>query len=208
MATVFNQQQGRPEAFTDNSFESFLTQKGFGGGFGKSFDSGDFLKKLVLGLTGGIGQEMDWLGQQQGNRLKSLEGAYDALDPRNRGSLVQNFITQGLGGAQRQGRSAANILERQFGQQPGLRAGAMIEAENQAMSRAGDFNAAVNDPANLASLFMQQAGVLSPQNVLQNTQFVQSLLDSIRQGGQKQKSPSFLDSVLGIGAGWASSGFA
>lgn len=163
-------------------------------------------KQLFRGFAPGLAHEIGFYNAQAPMRMGALQNAFNALDPSNYGSISDAYSNNAYGQAAGIGRRMSNLLTNQFGNQPGVQAGAELSAMNQASSAVGQFRNQLYSPLNLSNAYSQQANLYSMPNVVSGMPSALAALGAVSQLPQPG-SGSFLNTVVGLagaagGMGW------
>ena len=191
MSTLMNNTPGRPASPYD--FGRFGSQDDVTGLLqSKRLKNPNTFARL---MGPGLAQEFGFYNENTFGRLGALSNAADALDPANRGALVNSFAGNAMGQVPGNTRRMQNSLFGQLGAAPGVGAGAELESIGRAQGQIGQFRNQLYSPFNLANSYLGQANALGAGNVFQGLPLA---MQAMGIAGQQPKSPTFMDTVTGL----------
>lgn len=134
------------------------------------------IQNWISQLNPGITDDINFYNSVGGDRRGAQQNAFRALDPVNNISIARGMAQRLRAGATSQGMGQA----RQFAQQgygKSVQQGAQLGAMNQANNQAGQMQMSLMDPQRFAQQYQMQAGMYSPQALLQGMNFGMGLMN-------------------------------
>lgn len=161
-------------------------------------DSQDIAKLLSSGFMPLLLQQLQLAYKFQPQRDKLTNNALNALSPERRQAMIDKFRNTALSNARRgSAQQGASLKSQGFGD--ALTGGLALDASNRAETMTGDFAAQMFSPEFDLQSAMQGLGVLDGAQGIPALQQMLGLLSAGQRPPEPDK-PTFLESILGIGA--------
>lgn len=172
--------------------------KEYGGGKNSIGDPMNMAKLLSTGFFPLVLQQLQNAQKLQPQKDKALQAGMKAMDPANRQALIDRFRKQAMAQAQSSSAQQAASM-RGSGYSDALTGGMTLDASNRAETAAGDYAAKLYSPEFDMQSAMSMMQLLDSGSQIPALQQLLGLISAGTSPPQPDK-PTFLESLLGIGA--------